>query len=105
MKESKHKRNNNRKTEVFNTLRISFPDQFKETLTKLCSTYNDIFDLETKTVTTNNFYKQKLRVKDPVYIKNYSIPHTHKEEIYKQVMKLILLVPKKSYAEINDGDL
>ena len=70
--------------------------------------------MESETITTNNFYEQKLKVKDnqPVYIKNYRIPHTHKEEIERQVKKLIddgivepscseynspiLLVPKKS---------
>ena len=43
------------------------------TLTNLCSEYSDIFGLESETITTNNFYEQKLKVKDtqPVYIKNY----------------------------------
>ena len=103
-----------RKTEVLKILQKHFPTQFKNTLFNLCSDYSDIFGLETETISTNNFYKQKLRVKDstPVYIKNYRIPHVHKEEIDKQVNKLIndkivepshseynspiLLVPKKS---------
>jgi len=64
-------------------------------------------------MSTNNFYKQKLRLKDdkPVYIKNYRSPHSQVNEIQKQVGKLItdgivepsvseynsplLLVPKK----------
>lgn len=64
--------------------------------------------------TVNNFYKQKLRIKDntPTYIKNYRTPFTHREEIDKQVDNLltnkliepsrscynspIILVPKKS---------
>ncbi|KAH8376522.1 hypothetical protein KR200_007314, partial [Drosophila serrata] len=80
----------------------------------LCTRYTDIFGLETESITTNNFYKQKLRVKDdaPVYIKNYRSPHSQVQEIQSQVQKLIddkivepstsaynsplLLVPKKS---------
>lgn len=83
-------------------------------MTTLCSEYSDIFGLESEPITTNNFYKQQLRVKDtqPTYIKNYRIPHAHKSEIDRQVEKLIddkivepsqseynspiLLVPKKS---------
>jgi len=70
--------------------------------------------LETESLSTNNFYKQKLRLKDeePVYIKNYRSPHSQKDEIQAQIQKLIkdktaepyvsayisplLLVPKKS---------
>lgn len=103
-----------RKSKILQILKSNFPNRFKNTLIDLCSEFSDIFGLETETITANNFYKQKLRVKDkePVYIKNYRIPHTHKEEIDKQVQKLIddgivepsnseynspiLLVPKKS---------
>jgi len=74
----------------------------------------NVFGLETESLSTNNFYKQKLRLKDeePVYIKNYRSPHSQKDEIQAQVQKLIkdkivepsvsaynsplLLVPKKS---------
>jgi len=47
--------------------------------------------LETESLSTNNFYKQKLRLKDeePVYIKNYRSPHSQKNEIKAQVQKLI----------------
>lgn len=65
-------------------------------------------------MTVNNFYTQKLNVEnqEPVYIKNYRLPHSHKEEIDNQINKLIrneaiepsqsnynspiILVPKKS---------
>jgi len=80
----------------------------------VCTQYSDVFGLETESLSTNNFYKQKLRLKDeePVYIKNYRSPHSQKDEIQGQVQKLIkdkvvvpsvsaynsplLLVPKKS---------
>ena len=104
----------NRFERVIDKLKKNFPDQFKDTLTTLCTEYSDIFALETETVTTNNFYKQKLRLSDrtPSYIKNYRIPHAHKAEVNRQVKKLVddgivepstsnynsplLLVPKKS---------
>jgi len=93
---------------------LNFPSQFKSQLSSLCTKYSDIFGLETEPITTNNFYKQKLRLKDdePVYVKNYRSPHSQVNEIQKQVGKLItdgivepsvseynsplLLVPKKS---------
>ena len=98
----------------------NFPEQFKPTLTKICKEYSDIFGLETETISTNNFCERKLRLNDkqPVYIKNYSIPHSHKNEINKQVRKLIdnkiiepsfseynspiLLVPKRSLPGSNE---
>lgn len=55
----------------------------------LCQEFADIFALDPMTV--NNFYTQKLRIKDetPVYTKNYRIPHSQKEEITSQVNKLL----------------
>jgi len=46
--------------------------------------------LETEPISTNSFYKQKLRLKDdePVYIKNYRSPHSQVNEIQKHVGKL-----------------
>lgn len=77
----------NRTKRVLNELEKNFPPQFKNQLTELCTEYSDVFGLETEAITTNNFYKQKLRLKDsePVYIKNYRSPHSHVEEIQKQV--------------------
>lgn len=65
-------------------------------------------------MTINNFYEQKLRLKNdgPVFVKNYRLPYSQKEEISRQVKNLlqndlieptqscynspIILVPKKS---------
>lgn len=98
-------------------LRKSFektPKHAKCELLELCKKYADIFALTDDPLTTNNFYTQKLRVKteNPVYIKNYRLPKTQKEEIDQQVSKLLknkliepstssfnsplILVPKKS---------
>lgn len=103
-----------RKVEIMKTLSKSFPEPFKKQMATLCIDYIDIFGLDTEPITANNFYTQKFKLKDkePVYIKNYRIPHTHKVEVDTQVKKLIedgivepstseynsplLLVPKKS---------
>lgn len=92
----------------------NFPDFVRPKLENLCKEYIDVFALETERISVNNFYKQKLRLRDtePSYVKNYRIPYKHKEEIARQVDKLIdddiiepsaseynspiLLVPKKS---------
>lgn len=81
---------------------------------QLCKKYTDIFTLDNDTMTTNNFYEQKIRTNDenPVYTRNYRTLQGQKEEIDTQVNKLmrndliepslspynspIILVPKKS---------
>lgn len=113
--------NNNKQEErndcLFKELNINektIDSQAKEKLIKLCAKYNDIFALQTDTLTCNNFYKQQIKLNDesPVYIKNYRLPEAHKQEINEQVNKLLddgiirnsispynsplLLVPKKS---------
>jgi len=78
------------KEEILEKLNKNFPHQFEEILNELCTKYTDIFGNESESISTNNFYKQKIRVKDvePVYIKNYRIPHNQKGEVEKQVDKL-----------------
>ena len=101
-------------SKIMEKLRKNFPKFASKALENLCNQYIDIFALESDKITTNNFYKQKLRVKDdnPIYIKNYRTPYSQKDEIKKQIEKLqtdgiiepsvseynspILLVPKKS---------
>lgn len=67
------------------------PRLIKDDLKKLCSEYSDVFALKTDKMSVNNFYTQKLRITDhePVCIKNYRLPQAHKEEINKQVKKLL----------------
>lgn len=90
------------------------PDDFKKDIRDPCKNFSDIFALESDTMTTNNFYEQKLRLNDntPVHVKNYRTPESQKEEIDNQIAKLIkndliepsqspynspiILVPKKS---------
>lgn len=58
-----------------------------EKITKLCTEYADIFTMPDDKMSVNNFYEQKLRTKDnePVFVKNYRLPHSQKLEINKQV--------------------
>jgi len=49
---------------VLSQLAKNFPPQFNEQLTALCTQYSDVFGLETESITTNNFYKQNLRLID-----------------------------------------
>lgn len=89
-------------------------NSFSHDLIELCIKYHDIFILEGDKLTTNNFYTQSLNVTDPapVYVKNYRMPHSQKEEVRSQLNNLlkndiiepskssynspIILVPKKS---------
>lgn len=99
---------------ILQKLESNCPLIFRQKLLNLCRNYTDVFAIETDKVTCNNFYKQKLKLKDdtPVYIKNYRLPQVYKPEIEKQINKMIeddiiepsaseynspiLLVPKKS---------
>lgn len=92
----------------------------KDKFLKLLCEYSDVFALENEKLSTNNFYKQKLRVQDdiPIYVKNYRLPHSQKVEINDQIKKLveneiiepsiseysspIFLVPKKSDSKTPD---
>lgn len=111
---NKTERSNNRIAELEKIFKQNTPKEKIHTLMTLCKSYTDIFTLQNDKMTTNNFYEQKIRMTDdtPVYTKNYRTPHGQKEEIDKQVNKLmkneliepslspynspILLVPKKS---------
>lgn len=90
------------------------PDYVRSELIQLCSQFADVFALPNDKMTVNNFYVQKFRTRDddPVYVKNYRLPKTQKDEIDTQVKKLLdndliepsisqfnsplILVPKKS---------
>lgn len=107
-------RDKNREQKLLKIISPNFPAHVKEPLTQLCTDYADIFHLDSDKLTTNNFYKQQIKLTDntPVYIKNYRMPHAQKDEINRQIDKLIendliepstssynsplLIVPKKT---------
>lgn len=106
--------NENRSKQLTELLTKRIPLQYRDNLIPLLSEFNDIFAMPSDPMTINNFYEQTLRLKDtnPVYIKNYRVPHSSKTEIKSQIKKLkendliepcssefnspIVLVPKKS---------
>ena len=77
----------NRNTTLLNILTKDIPQNVKPELSKLCSDFAEVFALESDKMTVNNFYTQHIRTvdKEPVYIKNYRIPHTQKVEANRQV--------------------
>lgn len=94
------------------------PNYVSEELMLICEKYADIFTLKDDKMTINNMYEQKLRLRDsePVYVKNYRLPYTQRNEIKRQVQNLLdndliepstsnynsplILVPKKSPNDI-----
>lgn len=112
---NKSENSEERAKKVLKILSKNYPNDKKvhKQLSKLCVEYADIFTLDTDQMTVNNFYEQKLRLKsdEPVFTRNYRTPHSQKQEIDKQVRKLldnnliehsiseynspIILVPKK----------
>lgn len=80
-----------RKRKVNELVTKGVPEYVKRELGELCIKYADVFALQTDKMTVNNFYSQKLRITDqnPTYVKNYRLPQSHKEEINKQVAKLL----------------
>lgn len=104
----------NREIDLMNLLKIKIPKHAPKRLEELCMKFSHIFAMPGDQATVNNFYEQKLNLRDnePVYVKNYRLPQTQKEEINSQVQALLdkdlielsksnynsplILVPKKS---------
>lgn len=82
---------------------------------RIITKYSDVFYLEKDPLSTCNFYKQKIQLKkgeNPVYVKPYRLPHAQKEEVHRQIDKMLqdgvieeatsawsaplLIVPKKA---------
>lgn len=106
--------------EIISSANSHIHKDVKNNFLNLINKYTDVFACENEKLTTNNFYKQELRLFDttPVYVRNYKIPHIHKQEIQAQVDKLkndgiieescsnynspIILVPKKPLPGSNE---
>lgn len=91
----------NRKKSLFEKLKKNTNPMYRSKMQRLWDKYPDIFTLESDKLTVNNFYEQELRIadKEPVYIKNYRLPHSQKEEIDKQIKKFLdsdLIEPSRS---------
>lgn len=85
------KTNDTRTKKVVDLLSKNVPDYIKSDFSKFCTEYPDIFALEEDSMTVNNFYTQRIRLKDdePVYCKQYRLPFKHKEEINRQVQVFV----------------
>lgn len=86
---SEHKPNANvsRQALLKQTISSKIPSHAFDKLFPLCDEFSDIFHLPGDKPTTNNFYCQKLNLRDtePVFVKNYRLPQSQKEEISRQV--------------------
>lgn len=86
-------------------LRKNFPKEFSKDFERICRKYIDVFGTSEDSVGVNNFYKQKTRLtnESPVYIKNYRTPYSDKNEIDRQINKLIDDdILETSFAEYNN---
>lgn len=82
----------NRNEKLFSELNLNkVPSYVQKDFKTLCEKFNDVFSLKDDFLTCNNFYKQNINLNDPspVYIKNDRTPEVHKEEIKKQVAKML----------------
>lgn len=73
------------------TLKKKAPNFIRSKITDLCMDFADIFHVDGDKLTVNNFYEQKLIMSDnePVFTKNYRLPHAQRAEIDKQVKILL----------------
>lgn len=100
---------------LINILKEKWPTAHHDDMKELCKEFNDIFTIEGDSPSVNNFYTQKIKIKDhskSSYIKNYRLPHSQKQIINEKLETLlknkqiepsvseynspIILVPKKS---------
>lgn len=106
--------NEERRQRLKEILSNRIPEHIRRKLLRLITDYSDIFHLPGDKATNNNFYSQELNIRDnePVYVKNYRLPQSQKNEIRSQVKELLandlielsnsncnsplILVPKKN---------
>lgn len=63
----------------------------QEMITQLCKQFPTIFHIENCPLSFSNKVKHNIPTKDdlPVYTKSYRYPHVHKEEVQKQLSKML----------------
>lgn len=78
-------------TKVMSKLPNHITEHAANKFEEMIARYADYFGLESEPISCNNFYKQKLRLKDdePIYIPNYRTAHTQKPIVDEHVDKLI----------------
>ena len=103
-----------RNEDLIKILKPNLSENAPKELINLCTKYSRNFYMPGDMASVNNFYEQELKVKDeiPVFVKNYRLPQTQKDEIKRQVQELLekdliefstsnynsplIIVPKKS---------
>lgn len=116
MDKSRNNFDKNRAEKLLEELKLNhLSEKDEKTIKQICLKYNDIFCLKNDKLGITNVYCPSLTVKpnsQASYSKQYRIPHSQKEEISKQIGKMledgiieetrsewnspVLLVPKKS---------
>ncbi|XP_063891879.1 retrovirus-related Pol polyprotein from transposon 297 [Helicoverpa armigera] len=84
--------NKARTREVLSRLRIDHLNAEEAiNLTKLCAEYSDVFYLEDEPLTFTNRIKHSINTTDelPVYSKTYRYPYIHREEVQRQIKKML----------------
>lgn len=63
----------------------------KKLLLDCCSEYNDIFYLDGDPLTCTNAIQHSINTKDasPIHVKSYRFPECHKQEVEKQIKKML----------------
>ena len=82
----------NRFNNIKQTLRLDHLNfEEKDHITKLCLKYPEIFYLEGDKLTFSNRIKHSIKTTDPnpIFTKSYRYPYVHKQEIKKQIDKLL----------------
>ena len=66
-------------------------EEEREEILKLCLEYSDIFYLEGDQLTFTNEIKHSIDTNNsrPIYTKSYRYPHVHKEEVKRQISKML----------------
>lgn len=76
----------NRTKKLQSILKKRIPEFMREKMIDLATAFSDIFHVDGDKFTTNNFYEQNIILSDnePVFTKNYRLPHMQKKEIEQQ---------------------
>lgn len=100
---NKTRSNADRVKELFSYLHLNHLNkEEKITIESLCAKFSDIFQLPNDKLTTTNICKQNIHLKpnsSPFFVKPYRIPHSQKQELNKQINKLLengIIEPAKS---------
>lgn len=94
--------NSSRSQQVLNNIRTShLNEQEKKALLNCCSEFTDIFYLEGEPLSYTSAIKHSINTGDspPIHVKSYRFPECHKEEVGKQIQKMLdqnIIIPSNS---------